>query len=68
MEHLPWDGDLGYLDGDIAAVVRHFRADLDLFLLQVRQRLLLDHSGQSQHPHEVCEIVGQCMKLKPDGL
>jgi hypothetical protein len=24
--------------------------------------------GQSQRPHEVSEIVGRCIKLKPDGV
>jgi len=29
LEHLPWDGDLGHLKGDIAAVAPHLRVDLD---------------------------------------
>ena len=29
LEHLPWDGDLGHLEGDIAAVAHDFRADLE---------------------------------------
>ena len=26
LEHLPWDGDFGHLEGDIAAVAHDFRA------------------------------------------
>jgi hypothetical protein len=33
-EHLPWDRDLGHLEGDIAAVADDFRANLDEFFLQ----------------------------------
>src|SRR5262249_47948995 len=29
LEHLPWDGDLAHLEGDIAAVAHDLRADLD---------------------------------------
>jgi hypothetical protein len=28
LEHLPWDDDLGYLEGDVAAVAQDLRADL----------------------------------------
>jgi hypothetical protein len=37
LEHLPWDGDLGHLEGDIAAVAHDFRTDLDQLLLQACQ-------------------------------
>src|SRR5262249_17830443 len=37
LEHLPWDGDLGHLEGDIAAVAHDFCADLDQLLLQACQ-------------------------------
>jgi hypothetical protein len=43
-------------------------ADLHEFFPQARQRPLLDRLGQCQRPHEVAEIVGQRMKLKPDGV
>jgi hypothetical protein len=33
LEHLPWDGDLGHLEGDIAAVAHDFRAGGLLALL-----------------------------------
>ena len=41
LEHLPWDGDLGHLKGDIATVADDLRADLDQLLLQARQRPIL---------------------------
>jgi hypothetical protein len=33
----PWDRDLSHLEGDIATMVHHLRADLDELLLQARQ-------------------------------
>ena len=36
MEHLPWDGDLRHLEGNIASVADHLRTDLDQLLLQAR--------------------------------
>jgi hypothetical protein len=38
LEHLPWDGDFGHLEGDTAAEAQHLRGDLDQLLLQARQR------------------------------
>jgi hypothetical protein len=29
LEHLPWDGDLGHLEGDTAAVAHDLRADME---------------------------------------
>ena len=37
LEHLPWDGDLGHLEGHIAAVAHHLRADLDQLVFQACQ-------------------------------
>jgi hypothetical protein len=37
MEHLPWDGDLRHLEGDIAAVAHDLDADLDQVFLQACQ-------------------------------
>jgi hypothetical protein len=45
LEHLPWDGDLGHLEGNIAAVADDIRADLDQLLLQAGQRPVLIGSG-----------------------
>ena len=64
---MPWDSDLGHLDGDIAAVAHHLRADLDQFLLQARQRPVFDRLGRRQRAQEIAEIAGERMKLKPDG-
>ena len=43
-------------------------ADLDEPLPQAGQRPVRDSLGQCERPHEVGEIVGQRMKLKPDGV
>ena len=43
-------------------------ADLDQLLPQCRQRPMFHRLGQGERPEEVAEIVGQCMKLKPDGI
>ena len=62
---MPWDGDLGHLEGDIAAVADDLRADLDQLLLQARQRPVLDRLGRRQRAQEIAEIVGERMKLEP---
>src|SRR4029450_9584757 len=41
LEHLPWDGDLGHLECDVAAVADDLRTDLDQFLLQARYLTVL---------------------------
>jgi hypothetical protein len=38
LEHSPWDGDLGHLEGDIAAVADDLCADLDQLLFEARSR------------------------------
>ena len=68
MEHLPWDGDLRHLEGNIASVADHLRTDLDQLLLQARQRPVFDWLGRRQRAQEIAEIVGQRMKLEPDGV
>src|SRR3977135_404343 len=65
LEHLPWDGDLGHLEGDIAAVADDLGADLDQLLLQACQRPFLNGLRRRQRAQEVAEIVGECMKLEP---
>jgi len=60
--------DLGHLEDDVAVMAHDLGADLHEFFPQAGQRPLLDRLGQSQRPHEVGEIVGQRMKLKPDGM
>ena len=59
LEHLQWDGDLGHLEGDVAAVTHDLRADLDQLLLQARQRPALDQFRRRQRAQEVTEIVGE---------
>jgi len=60
------NGDLGHLEGDIAAVADELGADLDQFLPEAGQRPLLDWLGCRQRAEEVAEIVSECVKLKPD--
>ena len=57
--------DLGHLEHDVAAMADDLDADLHDFLPQAGQRSLLARRRQSQRPHEVCEIVDQCVELKP---
>jgi hypothetical protein len=47
-EQISRDGDLGHLECDVAAVANDLRADLDEFLLQARQRLVLDRLRRRQ--------------------
>ncbi len=42
--------------------------DLHQFLPQRRERPVLDLFRQRQRPHEVGEIVGERVKLEPDGV
>ena len=62
------NGDLGHLEGDIAAVAHDLRANLDEFLFEARQRPILDWFGRRQRAQEVAEIVGQRMKLKANRI
>ena len=57
LEHLPWDGDLGHLEGNIAAVAHDLRADLDQLVLQTRQRPVLDRLRRRQRAQEIAEVV-----------
>src|SRR6516164_3575003 len=45
LEHLPWNRDLGHLEGDMATVAHDLRTNLDRLLLQARQRPVLDWLG-----------------------
>ena len=63
LEHLPWNGDLGHLEDEIATVADDLRASLDQLLLQARQRPILDRLGRRQRAQEIAEIVGERMKL-----
>src|SRR5262249_26575236 len=68
LEHWPWDGDLGHLEDNIAAVAHDFRADLDQLVLQTRQRPVLDRLRRRQRAQEIAEVVGERMKLEPHAL
>ena len=65
LEHLPWDGDLGHLEHDVAAVAHHLGADLDQLVLQTRQRPVLDRLRCRHRAQEIVEVVGERLKLEP---
>ena len=62
------DGDLGHLEGDIAAMADDLGTDLDQLLLEAGQRPVPDRFRCRQGAQEVAEIVGERMELKPDGV
>jgi hypothetical protein len=64
LEQMPGNGDLGDLEGDTAAMADDLGADLDQFLLQARQRPVLDRLRRRQRAQEIAEIVGERMKLQ----
>ena len=64
-KQISWDGDLGHLEDDIAAVANDLRADLDQLLLQARQRPILDRLRRRQRAQKIAEVVGKRMKLEP---
>ncbi len=59
---------LGQLERDVPPVAHHFRTDLHQLFPQCGQRPVLYLLRQGQSPHEVGQIVGQGMKLEPDGI
>jgi len=61
-------GDLGYLEGNIAAVAHHVRADLDQLFRQACQRPVLDRLGRRQCAQEIAEVVSERMKLERNGI
>ena len=57
-----WDGDLGHLEDDIAAVAHDFRADLDQLVLQTRQRPILD---VFLYGFDLIELDGEDLRREP---
>jgi hypothetical protein len=55
--HVPRHGDLGHLEGDVAAVAHDLGAELDQLLARAGQRRRLDRLWHRQRPHEVAEVV-----------
>ena len=49
-------------------MAHHLRADLDELLLQARQRPVLDRLRRRQRAQEIAEVVGERMKLEPNGI
>ena len=64
LEQVPWNGNLGQLESDIAAMANDLGSDLHQLLSQCRQRPMLYLFGQGQSPHEIGEVVRQGMKLE----
>jgi hypothetical protein len=56
--------DLGHLEDGVAGVAHDLGTDLHQRLPQAGQRPLRDCLRQRQRPHEVGEIVGQCVQLE----
>ncbi len=67
-EQFPRHRHLGQLEGDVPAMAGNPSSNLDQLLPQRGQGPVLDLLWQSQRPHEVAEIVGQGVKLEPDGV
>src|SRR6516164_1430075 len=68
LEHLPWDRDLGHLEGDMATVAHDLRTNLDQLLLQARQRPVLDWLGRRQRAQEISEVVSERMSWRRTAL
>ena len=67
-EQHPRHGNLGHLEGGIAAVADDLRTDLDQLLFQAGQRPVLDRLGRCQRAQEIAESVGERVKLETDGI
>src|SRR6476620_8206317 len=52
----------------IAAMADDLRTDLDQLLAQAGQRPRLRRFGHRQRPHEIAQVVGEGMELKPHGV
>jgi transposase len=64
LEHLPWDGDLRHLEGNIASVADHLRTDLDQLLLQAR---LSCNQAAKQFGVAVSTAIGWVRRLRETG-
>ena len=68
LEPLSRHGDLRHLEGHVAPVDDELRADLHELFSQAGQRPVLDAIRQRQRAQEICKIVCERVKLKPDGV
>src|SRR6516164_2162257 len=59
---------LGHLKGNVAAMADDLRTDLDQLLAQTGQRPPLRRLGHRQRPHEVAEVISQCMEPETNGI
>src|ERR1017187_5953968 len=67
-EQIARHGDLRHLEGRVAPVDDELRANLHELFPQASQRPFLDAVRQRQRPQEVCKLVREGVKLKPDGV
>ena len=67
-EQLPRHRNLRQLESDIPAMADNFGPDLHQLFPQRGQRPVFHLLRQGQRPHEVAQIVGQGVKLEPDGV
>jgi hypothetical protein len=67
-EEISRDGDLGHLEGDIAAVTDHLRTDFYELLPEGLQRPIFYRLRRRQSTQEVAELVGECVKLEMRGI
>ena len=68
LEQASWHGNLGQLESNIAAMADDLGSNLHQLFAQRGQRPVFHLLRQGQRPHEVTQIVGQGVKLEPDGV
>ena len=67
-EQVPRHRHLSQLERNVAAMSDNLGPDLHQLVAQRRHRPVLHLLRQSQCPHEVAQIVGQGVKLEPNGI
>ena len=67
-EQVPRHRHLSQLERNVAAMSDNLSPDLHQLVAQRRHRPVLHLLRQSQCPHEVAQIVGQGVKLEPNGI
>jgi len=66
LEQFPRNRNLGQLEGNVPPVSDDLGPNLHQLFAQRGQRPVLHRLRQGQGPHEVAQIVGQDVKLKPN--
>ena len=67
-EQVPRHRHLSQLERNVAAMSDNLGPDLHQLVAQRRHRPVLHLLRQSQCPHEIAQIVGQGVKLEPNGI